>query len=77
MADLKNITVNGVPLERVIEEEIRAEYRNHRNEEVDGMARLVAMSKSSIRSRSHNISGARTGRGRVLFHRPAFEGGAL
>jgi hypothetical protein len=75
MANLKNITVNGVPLEKVIAEALGEEYRSHHNAEVKEMAVLASMSRPSATHVFRNHSGARSGRGRVIYS--ASLGGAL
>lgn len=72
--DLKNITVNGVPVEMVIDEALRVEYRSHRNDELREMSMLAKRPVSSKRN-IKNHSGARTSRGRVIYS-AAFAGGA-
>jgi len=75
MANNVHVTLEGVPVEKVIDEALRAEYRSHRDEEVNNMARIVAMSRSNIINKIRNHSGSRSGRGRVIYS--AALGGAL
>ncbi len=62
-----HVTVEGVPLEEVIAEEVAEEYRTHQMKEIKNMAVLVAMSRSNATAKLRNHSGARTGRGRVIY----------
>jgi len=62
-----HVSVNGVPVEKVIDEALRAEYRSLHQAEVSSMAFIAAMSKSNATARARNHSGARSGRGRVIF----------
>jgi hypothetical protein len=66
MADV-HVTVNGVSVEKVIDEAIRAEYRSHMEKEVKSMAFVAAMSKSRNSFRFRNHSGSRSGLGRVIY----------
>ena len=62
--DLSNITVNGVPLAVVVDKEIRSEINQHQQYEVGTLARST---RTHIVSKStKNISGARSGRCRVI-----------
>lgn len=65
--DLKNITFNGVPLEIIIDEEIREEIRSNHQKEVVSLGFVVARSRTHSTSVFRNHSGARTSRGRVIF----------
>lgn len=62
-----SVTVNGVPVEKVIDEAIRQEYRNHHEKEIKGLSFVVAMSHSHSTSKTRNHSGSRSGRGRVIY----------
>lgn len=75
MANQVHVTVNGVPVEKVIDEEIRAEYRSHRSDEVKAMSTLVASGRKFASRVFRNHSRARTGRGRVIYS-AAMAGGA-
>lgn len=61
------VTVNGVPVEEVIAEDIRTEINQHRDKEVRTMAviKRAHFATTSIRNHSH----ARSSRGRVIFSR--------
>ncbi len=65
--DLRNITMNGVPLQVVVDEEVRGEIKTHHAAEVREMnfVKRVHIPTSSFR----NHSGSRSGKGRVIFHR--------
>jgi hypothetical protein len=67
-----HVTVNGVAVEKVIAEELGKEYRAHRNEEVESMAHAIY--KAGRRAGIRNHSGAKSGRGRVIYSASA--GGA-
>src|ERR1700722_19515208 len=67
MEKFKNITVNGVPLASVVAEEVGAEYRFHHTAEVNAMKFVATYSKSHNSASFRNHSGARTGRGRVIY----------
>lgn len=68
------VTVNGVPVEKVIDEAVRSEYRAHRKEEVGALSRIISRVASASKIRNH--SGCKSGRGRVIYSNPAFAGGA-
>lgn len=63
MKDLSNITVNGQPLQQYVNAEIAVEANRVRNE-------YVAEKRGhrpSCGSKFRNVSGSRSGRGRVIF----------
>lgn len=74
MPDLSNITVNGVSLEKVIDEETREEIKTHHQEEVRSMSYVK---KLHTVSRRWNNSGARSGKVRIIFSRAMAMGGVL
>jgi hypothetical protein len=62
--DLSNITVNGVPLEIVVDQEHRSEINHHQQYE---MRNLAHATRSHIVSKNNrNISGSRSGKCRVI-----------
>lgn len=61
------VSVNGQPLRQVIAEEIRVEANRQMNYEVQQLSRTVH--SHIISSRMSNHSGARSGRGRVIYSR--------
>lgn len=65
--NLANITLNGMPLERVLEAEHRAEISAHRKEETKSIGHIVAHSRPIISRSLRNHSGSRSGKGRVIF----------
>lgn len=67
MSDLSNITINGVPLEKVLDGQHREEIRNQRQDVQKEISFIVARSRSTSTSSFRNHSGTRTGRGRVIF----------
>ena len=58
------VTVNGVPLRKVIAEETRVEANHHRSEEIGILSRQTRSHISTNRISNH--SGSRTSRGRVI-----------
>lgn len=65
--NLDNITVNGVPLKVVIDEAVGTEIRTHHADEVRELNFVKRIHIPSAAFRNH--SGARSGKGRVIFHR--------
>lgn len=61
------VTLNGIPVEKIVEELVREEIETHRYQEVKCMAVKSTLSKSRSTSSFRNHSGARSGRGRVIF----------
>ena len=62
--DLSNITVNGVPLAVVVDQEHRSEINHHQQYELKNLAHAT---RSHIVSKStKNISGSRSGKCRVI-----------
>ena len=68
-----HVTVNSVPVEKIVAAEISAEYRAHRNEEVESIAHVIY--RAGRRAGIRNHSGAKSGRGRVVYS-VAMAGGA-
>lgn len=66
MPDLSNITINGMPLEKMIDESIREEIRSNHQQEVVSISFVVSKSRSNSTSSFRNHSGAKSGRGRVI-----------
>lgn len=60
-----HVTVNGVAVEKIIAAEISAEYCKHRNEEVGNIASTIY--RAGRRAGIRNHSGAKSGRGRVIY----------
>lgn len=65
MPDLKNITVNGVPLEIVVREADRVERQDDDAKEIAKM-RIIARPHFATRS-FRNHSGAKSGKCRVIY----------
>jgi hypothetical protein len=61
------VSVNGVPVEKVIDDEVRQEYCTFHHQEIRGLAFVVAMSRSQSTSKVRNHSGCKSGRGRVIY----------
>jgi len=61
------VTVNGQRLEKVLDAEHRAEINSANTEAQKAMSFLVARSRSTSTARTRNHSGARSGRGRIIF----------
>lgn len=73
--DLSNCTLNGVPLEKVIVEETVREFKSVHQKAVSELSYAKHVHIST--RRTGNISGARSGRGRVIFSRQMAVGGAM
>lgn len=71
--DLRNITVNGIPLKIYVDEEIKTEIQTNYQQSV---ADLSFVKQVHITSKFRNTSGSRSGKGRVIYSRPNI-GGAL
>lgn len=64
--DLSNCTFNGIPLSIVIDIEDRKEIKTHHATEVRDMNFVKRLHN---KSKFRNISGSRSSRVRVIFHR--------
>jgi hypothetical protein len=62
-----HVSVNGVPVEKVIDEMMHEEYRLHHDSEIKQMRVIASLSKSHNSARMTNHSGSRSGRGRVIY----------
>lgn len=65
MKDLRNITVNGVPLENVLAEETVREFKSAHADTVAQLNVFKRIHNSTATFRNH--SRARSGKGRVIF----------
>lgn len=65
MSDLTNITVNGVPLEKIIRQADRAERMTSDEREIATMKVISRVHFATNSFRNH--SGTRSGRGRVIY----------
>lgn len=63
-----NVTVNGIAVEKIVDEMIRVEATAHRNAEVKQMSIISSRSRTRSKSTVRNHSGSRSGRVRILFH---------
>jgi hypothetical protein len=66
--NMVHVTVNSVPVEKVVAEEINTENRKHRNAEVASLASIIY--RAGRRAGMRNHSGVKTGRGRVIYSAP-------
>jgi hypothetical protein len=66
MSDLKNITINDVPLKTWLDGKHREEISSHRKDETKEISFVVSHSRSASTSGFRNHSGSRTGRGRII-----------
>ena len=66
------VTVNGVPVAQVIDEEIREEITIHRESEIKSMGFVKRLHIPTTAFRNH--SGSRTSRGRIIYSRAAMGG---
>lgn len=65
---LEGITLNGVPLKQVVRAAESLELKSETEKEVRSMKFIVSRSRAFPSSRhKRNISGARSGKGRVIF----------
>ena len=60
-----NVTVNGVPVEVIVDDEIRDEININRVSEVVAVKHSIA--PHIITKKIRNTSGCRSGRGRVIY----------
>ena len=71
--DLRNITVNGIPLKVIVDDQIKEEIRSSHDLEVKSMGYVKILHIPT--KRIGNTSGSRSGRGRIIYSRAV--GGAL
>ena len=61
----ENISVNGIPLEQIVDQADRKEKLDFRAQELQVMGRTIRAHSSSNTFRNH--SGAKSGKGRVIY----------
>ena len=63
MSDLRNITLNGIPLTFIVKQQITNEINDHRKSEI----RAVGWHQPASGSKFRNTSHTRSGKGRIIF----------